>query len=74
MITNTDVFHALKTLQVFCADHEETCSNCPLDDGGECFFEKLPIEFGDWGHLMPSAWDVESLHPILDPASATSDR
>lgn len=70
MITNTDVFHALKTLQIFCRD-QISCKDCPLSHHEKddlCYFE-------GWGTFegIPTFWDVESLRPILDPASATLD-
>lgn len=75
MITNADVFHALKTLEVFCDSHYN-CSGkckCPLNNGyDECIIHSMIIQ-GEItaGAYIPVFWDVESLRPLLDPASAT---
>lgn len=77
MITNMDVFNALKTLEVFCADHYN-CEGCPLGDEVkmECAFHEMVTsahyEGGD--SYAPCFWNVESLRPLLDPTSATLNR
>lgn len=76
MITNADVFHALKTLEVFCDSHYN-CKGCPLGDEVkmECtLHEKIAKAYleNDQSYA-PCFWDVESLRSILDPKSATLD-
>ena len=71
MITNADVFHALKTLQVFCADHEG-CAGCPLNLGTDVDCAFSVMRENSWCDL-PAHWNVESLRPLLDPASTTLD-
>jgi hypothetical protein len=63
MITNTDVFNALKIIKAFC-DSISECEKCPLENKRFC-----DLNFGTY--QPPSDWDVESLRPILDPASTT---
>lgn len=74
MITNTDVFHALKTLEVFCSSREG-CLNCVFEYAkGECALcEAVQEGFECGSSYAPCFWDVESLRPLLDPASATLD-
>ena len=69
MITNVDVFNALKTLQAFCA---EGCADCPFDinNGEDCAFDLMRENV--WCDL-PAHWDIESLRPLLDLPSTASD-
>lgn len=76
MITNTDVFNALKTLEMFCASFDY-CKGCPFTDEEcmECALqEKFSFNYGKGsGCCAPCCWNVESLRPLLDPASTTLD-
>ena len=61
MITNKDVFNALKTLQVFCGDNDN-CENCPFEkeDAG-CIFHDMVEEGRYVGETYaPAFWDVEA--------------
>ena len=74
MITNTDVFNALKTLEVFCESQEE-CRKCFLGNTkGECALcDAVQEGFECGSSYAPCFWDVESLRPLLDSASTTLD-
>lgn len=67
MITNEDVFNALKTLQVFCNDNKY-CENCPFEKNAGCFFHDMIQEAARInGTYAPAVWDVERYcRPLLD--------
>ena len=75
MITNEDALNAMKTLEVFCADHED-CEDCPLSNRFYgCIFQQMVIDANDANcSYAPAFWDIEGYcRQFLDP-SFTPDK